>query len=351
MGKSNRSNCLHIESLEALSRPAPVKGRVNEDAWLVLDSPAYPSLVTIAVIDGAGVRKPLPSLVSGIKKYYPSLTPSAYVAYLLKTSLLDQLRREPERPLSEALITANETLRRAIEQIIGSFDPIKILAELNEPLGGEPRNIRLVLPACVVTVARLDLTNCQLNFAHLGDTSLLELCHDGEAIQHTTDQMAPFDKAAFEAVADLQRRRGLPHFKDAVMLPEGRRFIIESGLQLNYVDTYGKTNRQQGCGVIDGLPEVADYIETGIVTIDPERTLGFVLLSDGLELLSSPGEKMAQRKQRLRRTARLIRRSGLCGLYDAMSKMAESDVHLDRYPRSKVQDDATGIYVRIGLQR
>lgn len=328
-----------------------MKNRVNEDAWLVFDSPAQPGLVTIAIIDGAGVRKKLPSIISNLQNHYLNLTPAAYASYIVKTSLLDQFRKTPDYPLYDALVNANEALRWGIEQMTGSFEPAKILAEIDEPLRNDLRNVRLALPTCVLTLARLNLTARQLEFAHIGDTSLLEICRDGNVIRHTKDQMEAFDRIAFEGALGLQKQRKLAHFKDAVTIPEGRHFIVESGLRLNYVDESGKTDREQGCGVANGLPEMKDYIEVGTVSINPEQTLGFIFLTDGLELLSPLYETDTQHTNRLRRTGRLIGQGGLLGLYNAGCKMAQADMYFDRYPRTKLQDDATGIYIQLESEK
>jgi len=186
-----------------------------------------------------------------------------------------------------------------------------------------------------------------MDFAHLGDTSLLEIGKDGKTIRHTNDQMGKFDRTAFEAIVEYQRKNKLSNFKEAVTSPEGRRFIIESGLHLNFVDNQGKTNKRKGCGVLNGLPEVNDYIETGTILIDTSQMLGFVLLSDGLELLPPLQEDDLQHNNRLNLMGEIVQRAGLRELYNAMSHMAEEDLFFNAYPRTKIMDDATGIYLQI----
>ena len=345
MNQDYKKNGIRIETLEIFSQPSPVKWRSNEDAWLVVESSPNPEIIMIAVIDGAGVRKPLSSLLDYLQNHYPSLTPAAFSANVVKQELISQMRKQPENSLYEYLINANIVLRNSIEEIIGSFDPAKILAGVDDSLKSEDRNIRLVLPACVVTLARFNMKTFQVEFAHVGDTSLLEADVDGNVILHTNDQMGRFDKHAFEEILQLQKKLGLPHFKDAIQLPEGRQYIVESGLHLNFVNEFGMTDRTQGCGVLNGLPEMKDYIESGVININ-EKTSSFLFLSDGLELLSPLHEETSRRAKRFDRTAELIQQSGLRGLYNKMSKMAESDPYFDRYPRTKIQDDATGIYLR-----
>lgn len=346
MNHDDMKNNIRIETLEIFSQPSPVKQRGNEDAWLAVQSPFSPEIILLAVIDGAGVRKPLPSLVNYLQNYYPSLTPAAFSANIVKQELISQMRRKPENSLYDYLINANIVLRNTIEKIIGSFDSVKFLAELDDTFRSEDRNIRLVLPACAATLARFNTKTFQVEFAHVGDTSLLEVSVDRNVILHTNDQMRRFDVRAFEDILQLQKRLGLPHFKDAVQLPEGRHYIIESGLHLNFVDDLGMTDLAQGCGVLNGLPEMKDYIESGMINIDDKQNSSFILLSDGLELLSPLHEETSKQIKRFNQTAEIVQKFGLRGLYNKISKMTESDSYFDRYPRTKMQDDATGIYIQ-----
>ena len=347
MNRSAQNYAFQVSSVEVLTHPSLVKGRINEDTWLLWESPGFLGSIVCAVIDGAGIRLPFQQLEKELQKLWPSLSPAAFAANIVKDILLEQMQGHPERPLREVLITANKSLHRQIERTIGKFNIENVLSELGEPWANDPRNVRLIFPACAVTLIRLDLVNGIVDFAHLGDTSLLEIRHKGKVIRHTTDQMGKFDQAAFKSISEYQKKENLPDFRNAVLSQEGRQFIIESGLHLNYVDDNGKTNRNNGCGVINGLPEVKDYIETGTIKIDPSQTLGFVLMSDGLELLQSLQENILQHEDRLNLMGDIIRDSGLRGLYRAMDEMVEKDLSFNAYPRTKIKDDATGIYLQI----
>jgi hypothetical protein len=282
-----------------------------------------------------------------LKQHHHGLTAAAFAASTVRTSLITQLTTQPDRSLDSALITANETLRTKIIEAIGDFSPENILSLAGLPLDSDPRRIRLALPACVVTLVRLNYANQQLEYAHAGDTSLLEIRHDGEVVCHTSDQMGPYDQEVLRLAVRLRREKDLPHLSDAVRLPEVRQMNIESGLRHNYVDRQGRTHPGKGCGVIDGLPELADYLERGTVTIDPEQTKGFCLLSDGLQLLAPVEETATQMDTRLRQMGHCLKTRGLRGLFEALQEMIEADIHCDQYPRMKIQDDATGVYLQI----
>ncbi len=326
----------------------PVPGRVNEDAWLVLESAIPPGYVMAAVIDGASARFTIPKLVEAINEVAPGSTAAAFTADLTRSSLIRQLNNQPDLPLPTALLVANQELQQAIANIIGDFSAEYLLSLADIPAGSEdPRRIRLALPAAVVTLVRLDVTRRQLEYAHAGDTALLEIRRNGEVICHTSDQMGRYDNAVLQYAVRLRREKDLPHLSDAVSLPEVRRLDIENGLRHNYVDEFGRTQPGEGCGVIDGLPELADYIESGSIPIDPEQTAGLCLLSDGLQLPAPLNETAAQAEARLQLTGDLLRTRGVRGLFEAVREMAQSDPHLDQYPRMKVQDDATGVYLEI----
>jgi len=342
------SQQLNVAHTEILSVASPNTRQKNKDAWLVLENISPPGYVIAAVIDGAGARLKIPKLEAALQEHYHSITAAAFAAAQVRTSLISQLNARPGMSLQSALLGANKALRESLIEIIGDFSAKNILALADGLSENEdPRRIRLALPACVVTLARLDYTHHQLDYAHAGDTSLLEIRHDGDVIRHTTDQMGPYDEAVLHQAAHLRQIKGLPHIADAVALPEVRRLNIENGLRHNYVDTQGHTHPGDGCGVLDGLPELADYIETGTLPADPAQTAGFCLLSDGLELLAPLNETAQQQDDRLQQMGALIKSRGLSGLFEALQQMITADSHFDQYPRMKMQDDATGVYLQI----
>ena len=341
-----RNRTVQVSSVEIITHPSLVKNRINEDAYLLWESPGYLDSVVSAVIDGAGMRLPFPALTNKLHRLWPTLSAASFAANTVKKSVLKQIQKEPERDLREVLLTANDDLYKEIEKVIGKFDIYDELSKVGSAWANDSRNIRLILPACAVTLTRLDLVNGNMDFAHLGDTSLLEIRHNGKVIRHTTDQMGEFDQTAFKLILDYQKRESLPSFRDAVMTDEGRQFVIKSGIHLNYVDEHGKTKINEGCGVINGLPEARDYIETGTIPVDPSKTLGFVLMSDGLELLPPLQEDVLQQESRINLVGSIVQNMGIRELYNRMSIMAENDPLFDTYPRTKLKDDATGIFLQ-----
>ena len=334
-------------AIEALSNPAPIPNRINEDAWLVLETAVSPGFLIAAVIDGAGARLTLPALQAALAKYHNGLSPAAFAANLVRRSLSAQFNETPDLSLSAAVLNANALLRTAVSTYIGGFAPEQILAQANQPSDTDPRQMRLALPACVATVIRINLSEQSLEYVHAGDTSLLEIQKNGRVIQHTTDQMGQYDQVALQLANQIRQEKKLPHIVDAIRHPAVRQQNQLNGLRHNFVDTNGNTHAGNGCGVINGLPELSDYLEQGSIPISPTQTDGYCLLSDGLELLAPLNESAEQHTNRLQQTGTILMKQGVRGLLATVSRQAESDPQFDQYPRMKMQDDATGILLRI----
>lgn len=337
---------IKISSIETFSSSSHVEGRINEDNLFVLQSPGYLNTIVAAVIDGAGTRLPFQKLLNVIESQSPNLTPSAFASHFLKTYLMNIFRQEPDSSLRNALIQANRAFYQEIQTQVNGFEFSQLVTEMPLPWRKDPRSIRMILPACTVTLVRLNIIQGTLEFANLGDSSLIEIRNNNSTIRHTKDQMRRFDGIAFKKIVDFQRQRGFHQFRDAVSTSGGRHFIIESGFHLNYVDEQGTTNTDLGCGVVNGLEEMAAYIETGCVELDTEQTQGIALLTDGMELLKPLEDDAELEEQRITSTGYHIQHGGLQELYNKIGIMVQKDPTFNIYPRTKMQDDATGIYIQ-----
>ena len=306
MTEATPNQRLNLENIEVFSNAAPEPGRVNEDTWLVVESLEPPGFVVAAVIDGAGTRLPLQPFEAILKERYRGLTAAALAAGTVRTSLMAQFTAQPDLSLPAALLRANEDLRGVVAEAIGGFSLELILDKAGMPAGEAPRRARLALPVCVATLMRLNQTTQELDYAHAGDTSLLEIRRDSTVLRYTTDQMGPYNQETLRVADLLRRTTNLPHMVDAINTPEIRQMDIETGLRHNYVDTQGYTQPGEGSGAINGLPELAAYIECGKLAVDPDQTEGICLLTDGLELLTPLEETVTETEDRLRRMGSLL---------------------------------------------
>lgn len=331
--------------IDVLSLASP-KHPVNEDSWLLFEAPQDNSnLVIAAAIDGASTRYSIAILESYLTDKH-GITSAAFAATIVRNSLLSHLTVAPEKDLKETLLTANEALREELAHIIGGFSR-EILAPLRpEVTKDDPRRIRLLLPACVVTLIRINVREQLLDYAHVGDTSLIEVHRDGTVVSHTPDQMRKFDEEMLRFAAELRQEQDLPHFKNAVKLPEVVLKDRENGLRHNYVTPSGDVDLSEGIGALNGLPELAAYIVADRIGFDPVRTFGFCLMTDGLRLPAPLAETAHEEQQRLDRMGALLLQGGPERLFEEMRDMIVADPYYDRYPRINNQDDATGIWIR-----
>ncbi|HVU13854.1 MAG TPA: hypothetical protein VHD90_21400, partial [Phototrophicaceae bacterium] len=173
--------------------------------------------------------------------------------------------QNPLLPPEAILLKANHALREQIASVYGSFDAQHLIeqeAHLQASITDE-RSIRLALPAAAATIVQIQVETLQASFAHASDTCLVAFEQGGKVLQLTDAQMSQHDQAALNTGARIQRELGLNHFADAIVQPQVRQHNLDNALFHNYVDLQGNTDRSLGVGVIDGLPELADYIQTG----------------------------------------------------------------------------------------
>jgi hypothetical protein len=98
-----------------------------------------------------------------------------------------------------------------------------------------------------------------------------------------------------------------------------------------------------GVGVINGLPQLADYIEAG--TAELTQVAGCLVCSDGFIWPAEWDEQPAAAQARWRHMAEVIQQEGMQRYFAQLRAAESADTTLDRYPRFKVHDDATGVLV------
>lgn len=324
--------------ISLLCEPAPTAGRMNEDACFVYSDG---DTVTAAAIDGATQRIDVPALYAppGV----PPITGARFAAQLSKHTLYRHVHRDP----AAMILAANAALRAQLEQASAiTADALARLAPQHAALlADDPRMIRLMLPVCVATVVQIDVRHHEARFAHVGDTALYVFHEDGRVCQLTDDQMGQHDDAAIEAALALKAEVNAPHLSDVVRHDRVTRINRRNGLYHNFVDASGATDTTVGVGVINGLPEIQAYVQTG--TIDLSTVAGLLVCSDGFPLPAPWGETPAQAETRLHAMRDLLFDAGIAAYAAHLRALQARDHHLDRYPRFKPHDDTTGVFVMV----
>lgn len=312
--------------LEALSCGTPARDRRNEDSYFLADNG---DVIVAAAIDGVTDRVVSQAQARHLASY--GLNGSAFAAMLTRQAIARASWWDAAVTLRRMLLQANTELADWLRQVYGFFVPDMVFEQEPPltPYRDDPRYLRLVLPACVVTLARLDLRGATLEFAHLGDTELL-LFHDDGTVTRAAVQPRP----------NAARAVGLPDHPDPVVNKYRR-----VGLAHNFVDRDGQTDPTAGIGVINGLPEAADYLLAG--SVDLENVAAVLLCSDGF-LWPAPAEADdATAAARLDHMRDLIDAQGLRGYLDALRGEEADDPDRSRYPRPKRHDDATAVLIRL----
>jgi hypothetical protein len=197
-----------VVSLSVVCAPGTAD-RINEDGWVAMEDRTPPGWVAAAVIDGASVRGKLPSLVAYLSEEGHRPQPAVWATAVVRSALYRAFNAQPSALPLDALLAANRELRSALEAVPGMAEvytllehrPIEPLPDVfthcTEPLATElhqlftslfsaerwrlldTRYLRLVLPACVTTLVRLNLSSGLFDIAHVGDTAPIERRSDG----------------------------------------------------------------------------------------------------------------------------------------------------------------------------
>jgi len=301
---------------------------------------------TLLVADGVSRRVETTKLQQLITAQDNRATPTSYSAQFLRDFVETKISNNKLPSLQSLLLEANAALRKQLEVVYGELTAEALLQA--EPqlhfLKDDPRLIRLVLPSCVATIARVDLVTNTLEFAHAGDTALFLFYRDGNAVQITDDQMGKHDKKVLELAKTIQDEKGC-RFSEALSDDRVIEMNRRNGIYHNYVDQYGHVDTKAGVGVVNGLPQFAAYIQQG--TLDLNNVASLLICSDGLIWPAFWNENNIDTVKRLRTMRELIERLNLSGYVAELRNVEKADATHDRYPRIKTHDNATGIFLEL----
>jgi len=317
--------------------------RPSEDTFF---TSANADRVIALVADGASQRvRTTHKLRPLLDRYGEGTTPGRCAALITRDVVSQTLSAGQNVSLTEAVLAANEHLRAGLEAIYGTLTADAVYQ--HEPelhfLLDDPRLLRLILPVCCVTTVRVDVQAGRLEYAHGGDTALFLFYRDGRTVRAITDQMIQHDGRAVQAALDIKAASGAAHLADVVTDERVREMNIANGIYHNYEDESGATDAAVGVGVINGLPMLAAYLETGSV---PTADLaGFLVCSDGFPPHSTAIADAVAEMGLIQAMRESIEAKGLAGYLAELRAAEYADAGLDIYPRLGQHDDATAIYV------
>jgi hypothetical protein len=366
-------------SLHAVSEPGS-PSQVNQDGWAAVENPIPPGWILAAVIDGASIRGTLPSLVAYLSGQEHVLEPAVWATSIVRCALYHTFTIHTPSSPSDAILAANRALRSAAEAVPSmaqvyrllereTIEPLPdalnrcpgpLMAELQQVFTSlfpkdqwrvlDTRYLRLMLPACVTTVVRLNVPTGDFDFAHAGDTALMQVDTTGHVHLLSQDQMKEFDNNALQLALDAvqQEDNQINTVAEAVQaIPAVKTTNALNGLRHNYVDENGHTHPEKGCGVIDGLEVLSDYVQTGRGILSPGHRL--YLMSDGmtLPLSQSRSPVPAPVRDSIEEWKRALQGGNLMDLLKSTRHITSIDTSYNVFPRLKQQDDATALVITI----
>ncbi len=328
--------------MSVLYEAAPIPNRLNEDACGVYGDG---EMISLFVADGAGQRCPTTKTAAIFERFGPATTAARFASQMVREGFELYYRWDDPRNL---LIDVNLDIQHLLQAVYGEVTP-EALCE-HEPqlvpfVEEDPRLFRLALPVCVATAVQIDGPARRLEYAHAGDTCLLVFYSDGRIAELTSDQMGSHDASALKLAQQVQTELGRPHLADVLDDPNVVDANARSGLYHNYTDKDGQPNPRIGAGVLNGLPELAAYIQRG--TLELKDVAGVLVCSDGFLWPAPLDERPDARAARLQFMRSTIARAGLPGYYDMLRAVERSDASRDRFPRFKIHDDCTAVYIEL----
>ena len=318
----------------------------TEDTMFVCHNGQY---LTLMIADGTPQRlKTTGSMRPMLNRYGSHTKPGQFAANLIRDVTAEQTLMLSQMSVKDIPLIANQRLREALEAVYGDISSEAVLKQ--EPtltkLQDDPRFVRLILPACCITIARLDLHEGTLDCVHGGDTALFLLYQDGRTIQITPDQMAQHDdKMRREYRRVLREHQPKDEAEFRALATDARLINMDNGIFHNYEDEDGRTDVALGVGVINGLPQLEAYLVDDTLGLNDLE--GVVLTTDGMFWPGPLDESEEEAQARVNHMGDLIRERGLKGYLKALHEEEQSDAHGERYQHFAKFDDATAIYVRM----
>lgn len=315
----------------------------------------YENQAILVAADGAPLRfRPMNSLQPLLDKYAArygaGITPSGVAARLIRDTVAEQSGRYPAVPLADMLIRANQRLTDELVAIYGELTAEAVAEQ--EPaltiLREDARYLRLALPVATYAAMRVNWQTQTLEVAQGADAAVFAIYTDGTVKQLTPDQMAQHDTAAKELWLNQPDAPAEHPFFRALGDNRGMEVNRINGLYHNYVGPNGEIDEAVGVSVVDGLPEIIDYMFTLETTLDDVQAL--LVTSDGMFWPAPPDETEAQASQRVQQMGERIMRDGLDG-YVAALRAEETRLRETGINPYQFHDDATGLLLRLPADR
>ncbi|TBL75355.1 protein phosphatase 2C domain-containing protein [Paenibacillus thalictri] len=171
-----------------------------------------------------------------------------------------------------------------------------------------------------------------IEYAQVGDCMIAAEYEDGSIRTVTRDQVAHIDHHSKKV------------WENAIRSGVDSRERLWELVKPVILQNKSKMNTSEGYSVISGEPEAADWIEYG--AINRMRMKALLLVSDGLFMPKESGAGMYPSMEEL---FMHVKEKTLAGYAEWLVDLEHADKDCLRYPRFKISDDKTGIYIQFGV--
>jgi hypothetical protein len=279
-------------------------GKPNEDAFA---GATDHDTVFLAVFDGTTSLKPIAAL--------HGQTGARFASHFLKDR------------------SAEIDVRKTPEQVLLEFN--KGLLAASTRLGGMLSDTH-TLPASVGTLLRIKAGERAFSFAHTGDTFGILYYEKGRSQVFTENRNKKFDDQTLSFLAEVARANG----------STPRRAREDEQVKQALINMFIARNNNpngQGCGLINGDPNLALHIQAGSISL--EGVSAILMASDGL---LPPGWSLESEQDRQKLLA-AIREGGFRHLFALKRQAEDADPDWNNL-RYKHSDDATGLLIHVSDQ-
>ena len=327
--------------------------RPNEDAWLAMPVSGTDDVLYGAAIDGVTPRLTPPKLQQYLATLPDRPNSARYAARTVRDTLTRRIVEGTPTSPREMLLSANAELGRTLRALFGelSLEALELPPEIYAKLNHDPRLVRAALPACVATLIMYNAAEHTLCYAHAGDTALMVVYRDGR-VEFPTAAAHDFDRPLKRTAQAERHAHPELTYRELTRRPAVQHYNFQAALRHNYIDEHGLPQPAKGLGVLDGLPELRYFVNTGKLSLD--QVAWVCVMSDGLEWPADAREIFTEdaaragalRAERWAFMAQEIGVQGLAGYVRTLREAEADDPDFERYPRMKLHDDATGVLLR-----
>ncbi|MBP1995556.1 protein phosphatase 2C domain-containing protein [Paenibacillus eucommiae] len=182
-------------------------------------------------------------------------------------------------------------------------------------------------------LALIHITDTNIDYAQVGDCMITAVYNDGTIRLVTHDQVAHIDRKS-KLIWEEGIRKGITKREDLWEL-----------VKPTIVQNKSSMNTMGGYSVMSGEPELANFIEYGRINRNQLKAL--LIVTDGLFLHPESGNES---RDMMKELTQRIAGSTLKDYSEWLFNLEFEDKDCQRYPRFKVSDDKSGIWIQFEQQ-